>query len=274
MTRPKLGPSAVMLAALLLGPALTRFSAAAGAAPPERPNILLVLTDDHSAPHLGCYGNREIRTPNLDRFAGQGMRFDRAYVTSPQCVPSRASIMTGRSPVAIGMTRFSAPLPAEVKTYPELLRAAGYFTGVAGRSYHLDDGRMPPDTRRVFEEHRLRTFPQRLDFVRVRGGGQQMLAQYREFLDAVPQGRPFFLQLCSSDPHRPLDRNAIPQPHDPAKLTLPLHYPDTPLIRDDFARYYDEIARFDGHFGQVLEELEKRGLARYTLVLLVGYNGA
>ena len=101
-----------------------------------------------------------------------------------------------------------------------------------------------------------------------------MLAQFREFLDAVPEGKPFVLQLCFSDPHRPLDRNAIPQPHDPAKLTLPPHYPDTKLVREDFARYYDEIARFDGDFGQVLAELEKRGLAENTLVVFMGDNGA
>ena len=91
-------------------------------APSGRPNILLVLSDDHSCPHVGCYGNPDIKTPNLDRLASEGMRFDRAYVACPQCVPSRAAIMTGRSPVRIAMTRFSAPLPMDVVTYPELLR--------------------------------------------------------------------------------------------------------------------------------------------------------
>jgi N-sulfoglucosamine sulfohydrolase len=267
-----LGARLLLIAVLVLAGMLTRFTAAhAGAA--ERPNILVVLSDDHSAAHLGAYGNREIRTPNLDRFAGQGMRFDRAYVTCPQCVPSRASMMTGRSPVAIGMTRFSAPLPREVRSYPEALRAAGYFTGVAGRTYHLDGSRLPPESRTVFDEHRLRTFPDRLDYVKTSGMRAEILAQLREFLGAVPQGKPFFLQLCFSDPHRPLDRNAIPQPHDPQKLTLPPHYPDTPLVRDDFARYYDEIARLDGDVGSVLEELEKRGLAGNTLVVFMGDNG-
>src|SRR5262245_50136701 len=111
---------------------------AAAQAQAPGPNILLVLSDDHSGPHVGCYGNPDIRTPHLDRFASQGIRFNRAYVTCPQCVPSRASIMTGRSPVAIGMTRFSAPLPREIVTFMEVLRARGYFTGVVGRTYHLD----------------------------------------------------------------------------------------------------------------------------------------
>ncbi len=260
---------AVTAGLFLTAAAHTRVQAQA----PDRPNILLVLSDDHSAAHLGCYGNPDIKTPNFDRFAAQGIRFDRAYVASPQCVPSRASIMTGRSPVAIGMTRFSAPLPREVVTYPEVLRAGGYFTGVAGRTYHLDGSRMPPATQKVVEERKLRTFPDRLDYVKTAGQGAQSLSQYREFLD-LAQGKPFFLQLCFSEPHRPLDRNAIPQPHDPAKLKLPVFYPDTPGVRDDFARYYDEIARLDGYFGEVLAELEKRGLANNTLVAFMGDNGA
>src|SRR5438034_2599705 len=151
---------------------LTALVLAALAAPcpaADRPNILVVLSDDHSVPHVGCYGNPDIKTPNLDRFAADGIRFDRAYVACPQCVPSRAAIMTGRSPVAVQMTRFSAPLAAEYKVFPEILRSAGYYSGVAGRTYHLDGaagGRQSPETARVFKEHGLATFPKRLDFVK------------------------------------------------------------------------------------------------------------
>lgn len=250
-------------------------SAAHSAPAARRPNILMVLSDDQSFPHVGCYGNRDIKTPNLDRFAAQGMRFDRAYVTCPQCVPSRASIMTGRSPVAIQMTRFSAPLPAEVKVYPELLRAGGYFTGVAGRTYHLDgSGRGPEESERVFEKYGLATFPRRLDFVKQTAGGERILAQFNEYLDHVPADKPWMLQLCFNDPHRPLDKNAIPEPHDPQKLTLPAHYPDTRLVREDFARYYDEISRFDGDFGRVMAILEERKLSQDTLVVFMGDNGS
>ena len=240
---------------------------------PLHPNILLILSDDHSAAHVGCYGNPDIKTPNLDRFSQEGVRFDRAYVTCPQCVPSRASIMTGRSPVRIAMTRFSAPLPAEVKIYPELLRAHGYFTGVAGRTYHLDgSANAPEETTTVFDKHNLRTFSQRLDYVKT-GGRQVALEQLQQFLDFAGE-RPFFLQFCSNDPHRPLDRNAIPNPHDPAKLKLPPHFPDTQLVREDFARYYDEISRFDADVGEVLKIFEQRDLTRNTLVAVMGDNGA
>jgi N-sulfoglucosamine sulfohydrolase len=257
----------------LLSSAAVAAASRAAAQSGNRPNILLVLSDDHSAPHVGCYHNPDIRTPNLDRFAAQGMRFDRAYVTCPQCVPSRASIMTGRSPVGIQMTRFSAPLPMDVRTYPEALRAQGYYTGVGGRTYHMDGAERAEVSTQVFDKYNLRTFKRRVDFVK-QGARQQMIPHLTEFLDQAPKGRPFFMQLCSNDPHRPLDRNAIPQPHDPARLKLPAHYPDTKLVREDFARYYDEIARFDSDFGQVLKVLDERGLAQNTIVAFMGDNGA
>src|SRR5262245_19397834 len=144
-----------------------------------RPNVLLVLSDDHSVPHVGAYGNPDIKTPNLDAFARQGMRFNRAYVAAPQCVPSRAALMTGRSPVAIQMTRFSAPLADEYKTWLEALRSQGWFTGVAGRTYHLDGSELPPESQAVFDKYELKTFQRRLDYART-GNAR---AQYREFLD-------------------------------------------------------------------------------------------
>lgn len=239
----------------------------------EQPNILIVLSDDQSWAHVGCYGNPDIKTPNLDAFAKEGMRFDRYYVGTPQCVPSRATMLTGRGAIDIQMTRFSAPLPRNIPIYPEALRKAGYFTGVAGRTYHLDGSALPAETKAVFDRDKLKTFQDRLDYANTSGMREGMLGQYREFLDKT-KGKPFFLQLCFSDPHRPLDKGAIDKPHDPMKVSLPKHYPDTKLVREDFARYYDEIARFDGDFGTVLEELKKRGLADNTIVLFAGDNGA
>lgn len=244
------------------------------AGPLEKSNILLILSDDQSYPHLGCYGNNEIMTPNLDKFASQGMRFDRAYCTSPQCVPARASIFSGRSPVAINMTRFYAPLPREIKTFAEHLRSSGWFTGVAGRTYHMDGATsvMPQETQSVFDKYKLVTFPDRLDSVKTSKNEAETIKQMQDFLNQKPAEKPFFLQLCSHDPHRPLT-NQGPVRHDPTKLTLPAHYPDTPLIREDFARYYDEIAHLDVFFGEAMSELEKRGLASNTIVVFMADNG-
>lgn len=104
-----------------------------------KPNILFLLSDDHSYPFLSCYGDTNVKTPTLDQLAAEGMKLHRFFTSAPQCVPSRASLMTGRSPVAARITRFSSPLAKDEITLPELLRSqAGYFTGICGRSYHLD----------------------------------------------------------------------------------------------------------------------------------------
>ncbi len=249
--------------------------ASAAQAAIDRPNILLILSDDHSVPHPGCYGNRDVKTPNLDRFAAEGIRFHRAYAACPQCVPARAALMTGRSPVGIQMTRFSAPLPMEVRTYPELLRAQGYFTGVAGRTYHLDGeaGATADITRDIYEKQNLRTFQKRLDFVRT-GSTAKGIEQFSEFLDAKPKDKPFFLQLGSNDPHRKFVAGLAREPHDPARLTLPAHFPDTALVREDFGFYYDKISRLDDDFGRVMKLLAERGLAETTLAAFMGDNGA
>ncbi|MFS8616189.1 MAG: sulfatase [Solitalea sp.] len=239
----------------------------------QRPNILFILSDDHSAPHLSCYGDPNVRTPNLDAIAAQGIRFTRMYVGSPQCVPSRATLLTGRNALDIQMTRFSAPLPADVITFPELLREAGYFTGIQGRNYHLDgSGRQSPEAAAVFEEFQLRTFRHRVDFLHT-GLDEDNLETMNYFLDQVPKGRPFFLWMNYSNPHRPFTAPAGFQP-DPAHLVLPPDYPDTKKLRNDLAAYYAEVQQLDEWVGQVLEELKQRGLLENTLLIFMGDNGA
>src|SRR5438874_13792677 len=105
----------------------------------EKPNILLLLSDDHSYPFVSAYGDSNVKTPTLDRLAAEGMKFHRFFTACPQCVPSRSAYMTGRSPVAARITRFSSPLPRDVITFPEILREqGGDFAGICGRTYHLD----------------------------------------------------------------------------------------------------------------------------------------
>lgn len=238
----------------------------------EPPNILFILSDDHSAPWLSCYGNDNVKTPNLDRFASQGMRFNRFFCVAPQCVPSRAGMMTGRSAVAARMTRFSAPLPREETIFPEVLRQDGrYYTGVCGRSYHLDGSARNTDVaRRAFQEHGLATFKERMDFVET--GDQRVNAErFEAFLDQVPKGRPFFFWINTSDPHHPWDASDLML--DPAKLKLPRYLPDTPEMRESFAAYLAEINRLDGLVQKTLAVLDKRNLTQNTLVVFVGDNG-
>ncbi len=261
------------LAVALSLPALVR---AAAPAPAARPNILLVLSDDHSYPFLGCYGDTNVRTPALDRLAAEGMKFHRFFTAAPQCVPARAAYLTGRSAVAARMTRFSAPLPADEITFPELLREkAGYYTGIAGRSYHLDGSGARAGTEGIgslVAKHNLRTFASRVDYVK-QGSDTEALAQMREFLAAKPAGKPFCLWLNFSDPHHPWTAAASFRP-DPASLQLPAHWPDLPGMREQLADYCAEVNRVDASMQAVLDLLASQGHAQDTVVVFAGDNGA
>jgi arylsulfatase A-like enzyme len=244
------------------------------AAEPQRPNILLLLSDDHSYPFVGCYGDGNVKTPALDRLADEGVKFHRFFTAAPQCVPSRAALMTGRSPVAARMTRFTAPLPRDEITFPEILRdEAGYFTGICGRGYHLDGGRRgDPAMRRVFNEHRLRTFAARVDFLNT-CPDNQVAVQVAAFLDKKPADKPFFLWANFSDPHHPWSASAELRP-DPASLKLPAHWPDLPGMRQQLADYCAEVNRLDRTVSGVLDVLRERGLLDNTLIIFTGDNGA
>lgn len=172
----------------------------------EQVNILIIISDDHSAEHLGCYGNNDVVTPNIDALASQGMRFDRAYVTCPQSAPSRTSIFTGRSPVGIATSRFSAPLDISIPTFPEILsREAGYYTGVVGRNHHLDgveDGQGGAYAATYITKNNLRTAECRFDFTRTLedrdspNGAQGQIDQFIEFIEKCPKDKPFFVSLA------------------------------------------------------------------------------
>src|SRR5260221_3740734 len=109
---------------------------ACGAQPQKRPpNVLVICADDHAAYVTGAYGNRVVRTPNIDRLARQGIRFERAYCNSPVCTASRQSFLTGRYPRTIGVTRLETALPESEGTMAETLRLAGLDQAAIGKMH-------------------------------------------------------------------------------------------------------------------------------------------
>ncbi len=115
----------------------------------QRPNFLLLMTDQHRADHLGCYGNKLVRTPHIDAIAASGVAFDRFYVASPICMPNRATLMTGRMPSLHGVRHNGIPLKLEATTFVERLRQSGYRTTMVGKA-HLQNmtgepANMPPE---------------------------------------------------------------------------------------------------------------------------------
>lgn len=239
-----------------------------------KPNILFMLSDDHSYPFLSTYGSPNVKTPTLDRLAAEGMKFHRFFTGAPQCVPSRATLMTGRSAVAARMTRFSAPLPKDEITLPELLRQhGGYYTGVCGRSFHLDGAtKGGPVAAEVFQKHELKTFASRVDFLNT-CADNEVANQLALFLDKRPAGKPFFMWANFSDPHHPWNAPASFRP-DPASLQLPPHWPDLPGMREQLADYCAEVNRVDQTVAGLLEVLKKRNLLDNTLIIFCGDNGA
>ena len=148
----------------------------------KRPNFLFIITDQHRADYLSCYGHPVLQTPNIDRLAARGRRFDRFYVANPVCMPNRATLMTGRMPSLHGVRHNGISLSLQANTFVDLLRVNGYRTALLGKS-HLQNfesrtpilrraappsGRdLPPDVRMATSGDAIpRSFAQRASRVR------------------------------------------------------------------------------------------------------------
>jgi len=275
--------------------------ASAGAALPiraaarSRPNFLFLIADDHAAYEMGCDGTPFIETPNLDRLAGEGMRFSHAYCNSPVCTPSRQSFFTGLLPHATGVTRLPTPLREDANTLSKQLKHAGYTTAVIGKMHLRRSGPpgffgfdhvvteyelerrwrsevsprpIPPSIRtkpawRPFKDPaRIWLNSEKLPYPRfdpdMRSTFQSRLVE--QFLEQK-RGAPFALWVSFTEPHSPYDfpvedRDAM----DPAKFTVPMPGPEDaaqiPLIFRD------------------LTDAEKRGIiaACYTSVRYLDRN--
>ncbi len=230
-----------------------------------RPNILWISTEDIS-PDLGCYGDSYSITPNLDRLAAEGVRYTNAFATAPVCAPSRSAIITAMYPTTIGSMhmRSKAVPPAGVKAFTEYLRASGYYcTNNSKTDYNFEapPSNRPPDT--VWDESSNR-------------------AHWRNRTD---RNQPFFAVFNLNVTHESqirvpdeqykqnVARLKPDQFHDPAKALLPPYYPDTPLVRKDWARYYDNITAMDYLVADILKQLEEDGLAQNTIVFFWGDHG-
>lgn len=256
----------LLLAALgIAGPARGQSGSRAA-----RPNIVWISAEDLS-PHLGAYGDRVARTPNLDRMAKGGVRYTNAFSTYGVCAPSRFSIITGLYPSAYGaehmrtMTRtasiaeitdpellaiptYEAVPPPQARLLPELLRMAGYYT-----------------TNNAKEDYQFRAPVTAWD-------ESSKKAHWRNRPD---KSQPFFAVFNIEDTHESQvwKRKGQPLVTDPASVTVPPYYPDTPAVRRDIAQHYDNIASMDRKAGEILRQLEEDGLLENTIVFFWGDHG-
>jgi len=222
-----------------------------------RPNIIMIIADDIGYEDLGATGNTQVKSPNIDRMAKEGLMFTNFYLTTSSCSPSRCSIISGRYPHNTGAAELHTTLPESILTFPELLQEAGYFTGQSGK-WH-----MGPAPRRGF------------DIIYDKGpeigdGGE---AQWVPLLQERPRDKPFFLWLASLDAHRPWGNNDFSGTHDEDQVDVPIHLVNAEATRRDLAKYYDEIARFDDYIGKVEAELKMQGVLEQTVIVVLSDNG-
>ncbi|AGB38028.1 sulfatase family protein [Natronococcus occultus] len=243
----------------------------------EPPNIVLIHCHDLGR-YLGCYG-ADVETPRLDGLADEGVRFDRHFVTAPQCSPSRSSLVTGRHPHQNGMLGLAHgdwELGPDERLLPQLLGEAGYETHRFGLQHVTEyPDRLGYDHEHVEEPLRVNTPPSVHETARAREVGEE----FASVVAADEHEDPFFASVGFFECHRvededgfgfDPDRYETPDPDDVDPLPF---LPDRPGIRSDIAELQGMVRALDDGVGTVLDALEDAGLAEDTLVVFTTEHG-
>ena len=244
----------------------------------KRPNVLFITADDMNWDAVGAYGCPvQGTTPNLDRLAAEGVRFEHAHVTIAVCQPSRSALMTGRYPHRSGGEGFHRLRYAGVPILPDLLRRGEYRVGILGKVAH--------STPYADFEWDMVHDMQELGMGR---NPKSYYRQARSFIeDAQKCGRPFFLMANSHDPHRPFYGNdkaewyseqeppAVPpsRTFGSEEVETPGFLADLPEVRLEISEYYNSVRRCDDTVGKLLDALREIGVEEETLVLFLSDNG-
>lgn len=249
-------------------------------------NILLLTVDDMNYNSIGIYGSPvKGITPNIDKFATQGLRFEHAYVQCAVSMPSRNVLATGLYPQHSGVEEFNfIPEESPVKSIFEILQANGYYTGCMAKLPHCFPKRSG------VEKIDMAVKAEQLN----QGRSPKLFYKMtKEFLDAAKKSnKPFYLMCNSQDPHRPFYnsddvRNARhgkgffgprgePQPSHiftEKDVNVPAFLPDIPDVRKEIAQYYNSVRRADDIVGEVLKALDESGMAENTVVFFLSDNG-
>lgn len=259
----------------------------------QRPNIIYIMTDQHTATAMSCSGNPDLHTPNIDRLATHGMRFTNAYCSLPLSGPSRASMFTGHTPAEIGMAENEIPMPDSLqsRTLGTIMEQAGYETAYAGK-WHVNTNSLP----------RVHAF----GFENLHGHNDNGLAEAAvEFLQRK-HNRPFFLVASFDNPHNiceyarcqntpfayiedpkledcpNLPANFQVCPYDADVLRYEREqsyrlYPTRNYTPDDWRRYlnayYRLIEHVDAEIGKIVEEIDRQNLWKNTVIIFTSDHG-
>jgi arylsulfatase A-like enzyme len=241
-------------------------SGAAFAAPTAPPHIILFLADDHGWDIAGCYGNQFIRTPHIDRLAGEGMRFTRAFAASPTCSPSRAVLYTGLHSARNGLMGNHTGTREGLRSIAQYLQALGYRTVLANKTH------IKPTSVFDFEyvQATLPPVPERKRRYRLEGLDTAAIDRLLADHGKTRPAQPLFLILADSAPHVLWEKN---RDYDPATLPVPPIAVDTPKTRAALANYYQEITTADRNLGEILQSLRTHGFERNALTIYTSDQG-
>ena len=230
---------------------------------PDRPNILWITSEDNG-PYLGCYGDLQARTPHLDQFAEQGVKYLNAFSSAPVCSAARSTLITGMNASTLGIHnhRSSVAVPGSVVYYPRLFREAGYYC-----------------TNNSKTDYNMSINGKRAGWKAVGWHESSGKAHYRN----RSRGQPFFAVFNTTLSHEGQTtdgayrgrgkqnppRRIVP----PGKVVLPPYHPDTPVIRENWSRYFDNLFLMDKWVGEKLRELEELGEAENTIVFYYADHG-
>jgi len=279
----------------------------ANASTSGKPNIIIFLADDLGYGDLSCYGNPIIKTPSIDRFATEGVRLTDCHSAATVCSPSRAALLTGRNPYRSGfydiLGSFNCYLQSQEITLPEMLKPAGYSTCFVGK-WHLSqfnnnvkkpgEKKQPTPGDQGFDHwfatsHNAFEGPRNLKtFLRngtpvgeIKGSYCDVIVKEAcDWISQLKKDQPFFLELCTHEPHTPIDppekysstyKNAAVD-----SLEKTIRYGGVPRpdgISKNKEKYYGTVTQLDNAFGQLMKFLDSTGLAKNTIVIFTSDNG-
>lgn len=239
---------------------LTLFALVGNALAQDRPNILWLTSEDNSYHWVGCYGNKDAKTPNIDKLAAEGVRYKFAYANAPVCAVARFTMITGRYACSMGTQNMRSryPIPDQFKTYPSYLRKAGYYCVNKSKT----DYNFKTDDKSHWDESSGKAH------WRNRKKGQPFFAVFNTTISHESS-----LFKKKTDQYRKQGKiPAIPS-RDPASVKLPPYMPDTPEIRQDWVTYMDIMTAMDQQIGEWVKELEDAGELENTIIIHYSDHG-
>ncbi len=272
-------------------------------------NVVLFLTDDHGAWANGCYGNREVQTPTLDKLANTGVRFANAYTPTPVCSPARACLLTGLTASQVGIHDWLQEAYDDIgnrdwlgnnKTLFQYFHDANYYTGLSGK-WHLGQSHLAPKGADYHfglpgwqgtHNAEYTYIKNGEDFVSSENKSKLITDHAIEFLERVPEDKPFFLNIGYIATHSPYHKNT----HDPVMTALyeQAEFVDIPPyqahpwvknegfsfedpteqdLRDHYVGYYAAVTEIDNNIARIVDYLEQNELAENTIIIYTSDHG-